>query len=350
MKVFLRGKTYWCEFKIDKKRYQLSTKSKIKHEAEGIASSLHADILRGKFNIPISGGYKHIFSQLWTDYIKHSINPKDTVMLKQSAYNKHFKPVFAAADIKNITKLDIKNYQASRRLEIIDLPKNSGKREAEISFGWLNKEINILSNFFNYCITREIIDKNPASGIKKLNTLKRIKTLSFDSVEKLANSATNQLTKNLILFLVYTGCRKGEALNLKWADVDINSGIIAIKATKTKNDRYIPISNPLKELLMNINRNTQTPYVFNYKDVKIKDFKRSFSTACRNANLSDLRIHDLRHVFASFMVKSGTTLYKTGVLLGHKTPGMTQRYAHLIPEELVSDVNNAFKKPNSEML
>jgi integrase len=71
--------------------------------------------------------------------------------------------------------------------------------------------------------------------------------------------------------------------------------MIAIKGTKTKHDRYIPISKPLKELLSAIDRKSE--YVFTGKDGgKLIDFKHSFHTACKNAGLKDLRIHDLRHV------------------------------------------------------
>ena len=86
------------------------------------------------------------------------------------------------------------------------------------------------------------------------NELSRIKILSNSDIEKLIAGATNKLTKDLITFLIYTGCRKGEALNLKWDDMDLQNDVIAIKGTKTKYDRYIPVSKPLKELLSGIKK------------------------------------------------------------------------------------------------
>ena len=138
----------------------------------------------------------------------------------------------------------------------MSMPKNAGKRESEISLKSVNLEIAILSNFFNFCIEKGYIDKNPASGIKKLNELSRLKTLSDEDINKLIAGATNKLTRDLITFLIYTGCRKGEALNLKWDDVDLQNDVIAIKGTKTKYDRYIPISKPLKALLRGIEKKT----------------------------------------------------------------------------------------------
>ena len=201
-----------------------------------------------------------------------------------------------------------------------------------------------LSNFFNFCIERNYIDKNPAFKIKKLNELYRLKTLSDEDINKLIARATNKLTRDLISFLIYTGCRKGEALNLKWDDVDMQNDIIAIQGTKTKYDRYIPVSKPLKELLRGIEKKQDCLYIFNKNGIKLGDFKKSFHTACWNAGLKDLRIHDLRHVFASKMVMNGTSLYITGELLGHRTTQMTKRYSHLVPDTLKKAVDEVWGK------
>ena len=166
--------------------------------------------------------------------------------------------------------------------------------------------------------------------------------------------------------MIYTGCRKGEALNLKWDDVDLNNGVIAIKATKTRYDRHIPISAPLEAVLTGIEKyQISLPassekhdfsagkdglYVFNKNGAKIGDFKRSFKTACRNAGLKDMHIHDLRHVFASTLTMNDVSLYKTGILLGHRTPNMTQRYAHLKPGELKKEIEKAFGKEDHKDL
>ena len=130
----------------------------------------------------------------------------------------------------------------------------------------------------------------------------------------------------------------------------MQNDIIAIKGTKTKYDRYVPISKPLKALLGGIEKKVvganfiPSKYVFNKDGVKIGDFKRSFHTACRNAGLKDLRIHDLRHVFASKMVMGGTSLYITGELLGHRTTQMTKRYSHLVPDILKKAVDDVWGK------
>ena len=345
MRIYKRGNIYWTEFVVDNRRYQMSTKTKDKKLAEEVAASLQADVVRNKFNIPAKYKAEKVFSEIWEEYIKSLNNTPRNIKNKELVY-KHI--TFYNKNISEISQSDIKAYQLQRKLEVISSEKNIGKREQDINFRWINIEITTLHHFFNFCIEKGYLGNNPAAGIKKLNELSRLKTLSDSDIEKLIAGATNKLTRDLIIFLIYTGCRKGEALNLKWDDVDLQNDVIAIKGTKTKYDRYIPISKPLKELLSRIEKVQDVLYVFNRNGAKLTDFKRSFHTACKNAGLKDMHIHDLRHVFASKMVMNGTSLFITGELLGHRTTQMTKRYSHLVPSTLRKAVDDVWNKDDKK--
>ncbi len=336
-----KGNYYYC-ITYQGKKYQGSTKTTDKKSAELIAKSIETDIAREKYDLPTLKKTVVNFTTAWNNYIKILSNSKETINNKLFAYA-HFAP-FKNKPITDIAIQNIEYYQLQRKLEVINLPKNANKREQDINFRWVNLEVATLRHFFNYCIKTGVIDKNPCVGVKKLNEISRLKTLSDEDIRKLINGATNKLTRDIITFLIYTGCRKGEALNLKWDDVDLKNGVIAVKGTKTKYDRYIPVSEALKGILEGIEKNQDSLYVFNNNGAKIGDFKRSFHTACRNAGLKDLRIHDLRHVFASKMVMAGTSLYITGELLGHRTTQMTKRYSHLVPDTLKKAVDNVWEK------
>ncbi len=273
--IYKRGDIYWYQIRLDGLRYRGSAKTDNKKLTQQIANTIEADLVRKKFSMPVKSNYT--FLSAWEQYIKSVNNPERTKLNKISLAN-HFIPVFKDKNIAEITQLDIKDYQLKRKIEITAMPKNIGKKESEISFAYLNKEILILSNFFNFCIEKGLIDKNPAAKIKKLNELSRLKTLSDDDIQKLISGATNKLTRDLITFLIYTGCRKGEALNLKWDDVDLKNDVIAIKGTKTKYDRYMPVSKPLKELLTAIEKKAGL-YVFNLNGAKLGNFRKSFMTA-----------------------------------------------------------------------
>ena len=335
---------YYC-ITYSGKKYQGCTKTTDKLSAKLIAEAKQTDIAREKNDLPALKKEVVNFTTIWQEYIKNTTKSKST-LISDISRAKHFLPIFQNKELNNIFTPDMKNYQLQRKFEIMAMPKNAGKRESEISFKSVNLEISILSNFFNFCIEKGYIDKNPYTSVKKLNTLSRLKTLSDPDIQKLISGATNKLTRDLITCLIYTGCRKGEALNLKWDDVDLQNNVIAIKGTKTKYDRHIPISKPLKELLGGIEKKDNCLYVFNDNGRKLGDFKRSFKTACKNAGLKDLHIHDLRHVFASKMVMNGTSLYITGELLGHRTTQMTKRYSHLVPDTLKKAVDEVWNKKN----
>ncbi|MDA8053930.1 MAG: site-specific integrase [Deltaproteobacteria bacterium] len=337
--IYKRGDIYWYQIRLDGLRYRGSTKTDNKKLAQQIANTIEADLVRKKFSMPVKNNYT--FLTAWGQYIKNLNNSSKTTKDK-ICLSMHFISVFQDKSIADITQSDIKDYQLKRKIEIMSLRKNIGKKDGEISFRSVNLETITLHHFFNFCIEKGYLDKNPATGIKKLNELSRLKTLSDEDINKLIAGATNKLTKDLITFLIYTGSRKGEALNLKWDNTDLQNDIIAIKGTKTKYDRYIPISKPLKKLLRGIERNQDCLYVFNRNGTKLGDFKKSFHTAARNAGLKDLRIHDLRHVFASKMVMNGTSLYITGELLGHRTTQMTKRYSHLVPDTLKKAVDDVW--------
>ena len=339
--VYQRGDIFWYRVRLEGKEYRGSTKTDNKKLAQQIANTIEADLVRKKFSMPVKSNY--IFLTAWGQYINSlSVNNKTKEL--RMYLSKHFLPDFKDRQISEINQSHIKNYQLKRKIEIMALPKNIEKKESEISFRSVNLEVNTLGHFFNFCIEKELIEKNPAAGIKKLNELSRIKTLSDSDIDKLINGATNKLTRDLITFLIYTGCRKGEALNLKWDDVDLQNDVIAIKGTKTKYDHYIPISKPLKELLCGIEKRQDCLYVFNKDGTKIGNFRKSFITACCNAGIKDMHIHDLRHVFASKMVKDGVSLFITGELLGHRTTQMTKRYSHLVPDTLRKAVDDVWNK------
>jgi integrase len=328
------GKNYAYSFEINGIRYHGSCGTTDENTAAVIEQII-------KSAAPARAGRKSPgLKECWGEYMSSSSSllAAGTLERKINAL-KHVFEFFGDVPVDGIDFVLVEKYLVKRKKEILAQSSNSGKREQDVSFRTANIELAVLSNLLNFAVRRSYIDKNPCAGIKKLNELSRLKTLSDSDIRKLISGASNKLTRDLISFLIYTGCRKGEALNLKWDNVDLQNGIIAIKGTKTKFDRRIPISDALKAILAGINKKQDSLYVFEINGTKIVDFSRSFKTACKNAGLKDLRIHDLRHVFASKMVMAGTSLYITGELLGHRTPQMTMRYAHLVPDTLKKAVN-----------
>ena len=135
----------------------------------------------------------------------------------------------------------------------------------------------------------------------------------------------------LVVFLLNTGARLGEALSVHWKDVSFERGLICLHTTKRASrgrraePRYIPMNETVRELLKG--RAQDREIVFQ-RDVNLT---RKFERVCELAGIGHCRIHDLRHTFASGLATAGVPLNTIRELLGHTTMDMTLRYAHLCP-------------------
>jgi integrase len=148
--------------------------------------------------------------------------------------------------------------------------------------------------------------------------------------------ATNPLwLRPLLILALHTGMRKGEILNLKWTDIDFIRRLITIQKSKNGQKRAIPMSEMLYETLKRIKVRDISLKVFPISD---RSLRAAFSRTLKKAGITDFRIHDLRHTFATRLVQNGVDLYKVKELLGHKSILMTSRYAHHYPESLRSSI------------
>jgi integrase len=153
------------------------------------------------------------------------------------------------------------------------------------------------------------------------------------------------MLQHIVPFLIYTGARKREALDAKWSDIDWVQLSWRIPKTKSGKIRHVPLSTGAVELLQKLKRwpsvkgggpdfifpnpRTGLPFVSIYY---------SWNTAHKQAGLTELRVHDLRHSFASFLVNAGRSLYEVQELLGHADIRTTSRYAHLKRDRLMEAV------------
>lgn len=177
------------------------------------------------------------------------------------------------------------------------------------------------------------VPKNPESKKERFLSNKEFARLGvvLDQQEKLQVEMPSAI--NAIRLLLYTGCRLREILNLKWEYVDFEESCFKLPDSKTGAKR-VYFSPQVKEVLENIERVENNPYVL-VGIVPGKQFHNIYKPWHRIralAELGDIRIHDLRHSFASIAVANGLTLPMIGALLGHTQTQTTARYAHLIGE------------------
>ena len=189
---------------------------------------------------------------------------------------------------------------------------------------------------------------NPVDGIPKYQEQKRERWLRQEELERLGkvlDSHPNQRAANIIRLLILTGARKGEVMTATWEQFDLQRGVWSKPAhtTKQKRTEHTPLSDAATALLKEMRRTApeDATYLFpgEVPGQPIQDIKKFWAEASLLANLPDVRIHDLRHTFASHLVSNGVSLPIVGRLLGHTQPQTTQRYAHLADDPLREAAN-----------
>lgn len=141
--------------------------------------------------------------------------------------------------------------------------------------------------------------------------------------------------------LILTGTRKREVLDAKWSEFDLERRIWRIGMSKSGKARHVPISDGVIALLEAVPRIDDCDWVFANPNTRMpfETIFYSWDSARKRAGLADVRIHDLRHSFASFLVNSGRSLYEVQKILGHTQIKTTQRYAHLANDTLLDAAN-----------
>jgi integrase len=141
----------------------------------------------------------------------------------------------------------------------------------------------------------------------------------------------NLLTLPITMFLVLTGVRKANALKARWCEIDEERALWNIPITKSGKPQHLQLSQEVLRLLQALPSRGQSEYLFpNPKTGKpFVSVFYSWNSLRRAAGLPHVRMHDLRHTFASLLVNAGASLFVVQKALGHSSPIMTQRYAHL---------------------
>jgi integrase len=150
-----------------------------------------------------------------------------------------------------------------------------------------------------------------------------------------------------IRFLLLTGWREREALTLKWSDVDLARGVAVLPDTKTGRSPRV-LGAPARLLLDELPRIEGSPYVFPGRDARkpLVEINRVWYAVREVAELNDVRLHDLRHSFASVSASSGASLLMIGRLLGHRDTATTAKYAHLLEDPVRETADRAAQTLN----
>jgi integrase len=185
---------------------------------------------------------------------------------------------------------------------------------------------------------------NPVRSVPKPKfDNKRERFLTPEQASRLLEAAARSLNPQLfsiLHLLLLTGARVSELLNAEWRHVDLDRRAWHIPVTKTGKSRYVPLSQTAVSVIAALPTFAGCPYLIPNPET-LKPFvliKHGWQKVRRDAGLPDLRIHDLRHSAASFMINGGVDLYAVGKILGHADHKSTMRYSHLANETLMRAV------------
>jgi integrase len=200
-----------------------------------------------------------------------------------------------------------------------------------------------MSRLFTLGIAQGHCPTNPTTGIRKNEETHRDRFLSERELATLweyLDKHKNVEAAACVQFILLTGCRPGEAYTMRWADLDRNTGIWRKPASTTKQRKrhVVRLTERATAVLGRLESWKLSAFVFpspNDARKPRKDKLRTFwKTACKNCDLSDVRLYDCRHSFASWLAMGGATESAIADLLGHSNTQTTRRYVHLAQEHL----------------
>ena len=209
-------------------------------------------------------------------------------------------------------------------------------RSEEYAPGTVGRVIVILRYLFNLARKWNVhqTNQNPAAGIPIPPDVQRNRFLDKDEIKRLVEalvSDENQVAAKAILLLLLTGARRNEITHARWEHVDLEASTLFVPLSKSGKSRYVVLNTDAVAVLRAIPRLPGNPYVFPSSVTGRPSASLHFpwKRIRAKAGLDAVRLHDLRHSFASALVNDGWDLYTVQRLLGHANAKATQRYAHL---------------------
>lgn len=342
VQVLISGrKTYYLRYQNDRKKTIqkiLISASLVKlSDARELAKKYLAQLAMGgdpfatKAELKLVPTFANFMTERYMPFVK---GYKRSWRSDDSYLRNHLLPAFGKKHLDEITKHDVIQF-------------HHGMRAKNYALGTCNRCLILLRYAMNLAVRWEIpgFKSNPTKDVALFDDHagKKERYLSKKEAQRLyeaVRQSENTMLQYIIPMLILTGARKREVLDAKWEDFDIDRKQWRIPTTKAGKPRHVPMSDGVLQLLASVphddcpwvfaNSKTRKPYVSIFT---------SWDTARTKAGLADVRIHDLRHSFASFLVNAGRSLYEVQKILGHTQIKTTQRYAHLSPDTLIDAAN-----------
>jgi integrase len=369
--VYQRGNLYWIKYYRNGKPYRESSRSTKEADARRLLKRREGEISEGK----LPGIYfdRVRFDELADEYLfNYRVNEKKAFSAAENSV-RHLRDYFGGLRVTQITTRLIQAYIEYRSIDLVKLKKlvEYGHGEVEIanilqvspenvnrarrsqdeisrakhgaSKASINRELSALKRMLNLGArqTPPRVERVPYVPMLKENNVRKG---FFEHHEFLAlKEALPEYLRGFATFGYKTGWRSSEVANLTWRQVDLDQGIVRLEVGETKNNegRTVYLDQELKEVFtkqreLRKQTGTLTPYVFTNPEGtdKVKDFRKAWLTACKNAGLGKRLFHDFRRTAVRNMVRAGVPERVAMMVSGHKTRSVFDRYNIVSPDDL----------------
>lgn len=327
-RVFQRDASWWIDFNDAsgvRHRRKIGTSKRV---AQEVLNGLLGQVARrqhlGVFeNSAISFTD---FAKVWRGRVEPYLKPATTLRWFGMIEN-HFKPYFKGS-LRSTTGANVEAY-AAHRLEAGANPQT------------VNRELSVLRHMIKRAVRWEYLDRDPVGKwpFSKETMFRRSRFLSEGEIGRLlvaCEDSRSPYLKAFVLVALNTGMRRNEILNLTRNSIDWQNRLARLEDTKNGETRHVPLNDTAVEALRSLPARLDSR-LFPFKDDH--SVSRTFRRAVERAGISDFRLHDCRHTFASYHAMAGVQGRGLQSLLGHKDPRMTVRYSHLSDAYLRTVVN-----------
>ena len=289
------------------------------------------------------------FGELIDLYLSEGVGHKKPSTLKadRGRIEHHLRPLLGKLRADRIVRADVERMRnsvaAGKTAEKVG--DGDRRRPGSIATGGKGAAaqcVALVSTIFVFAVERSLCAGNPARGVKKAPVRKVERFLSESEIAQLAEALDAEVERSgnpypsaAIRLLLLTGCRRGEIVNLFWDHVDFERECLRLPDSKT-GAKIVYLNAPARALLQQLPRMANNPRVIpgTRADSAGAAIEKAWASARATAGLADIRLHDLRHSFASVGAAGGLSLPIIGALLGHKHTTTTARYAHLSADPL----------------
>ncbi len=276
-------------------------------------------------------------------YMPHAFLHKRSAKKDEQLFRIHIGPRFGALPLDKISRREVAIFHNDLRA------KGQSAASADHSLKLLRRALNL-------AVQWEYLERNPLVGMALFNEANGVENYLDDAaIQRLV--AVLRVDKNrtvslILLFLLSCGARKTSALQAKWCEIDMDNRVWKIPAVNSKSKRSasVPLNDSAMWVLDQLDTRGKSEYLFVNKRTgkPFTSIRTVWRRISKEAKLNDtgnggnnVRVHDLRHTFASMLVSAGRSLYQVQQILGHSDPKITMRYAHLSAKTLQEAANAA---------